>query len=299
MSAAASTPSPASLHLRPAAADQPHEAKPRLIWLLHFHKAAGTSFTTLAGQNGETKRMRNVAGGMDDPHSHLELDRASGLRWPLIVALSRRPPPRGCTNEVGLARSVLPQEIGRLVAANVTFVSTEHWFPDLAAAPLPRLVKLVVVFRDPMQRLLSSYLYHGCGDNRCPATARCRLSTWARAEANLYVRMLNGDPFGPVWMPRQCTQGYARRPVGQRALDAAARALARFDVVVTLFFFSLLLLLLLLFAHQVRPSAHTRPAERAKPRRRVRAPAGAWLAPHADAAGQRASCGETALPGCA
>ena len=28
--------------------------------------------------------------------------------------------------------------------------------------------------------------------------------------------------------------GYARRPVGQRALDAAARALARFDLVVTL-----------------------------------------------------------------
>ena len=216
--------------------------------------------------------MRNVAGGMDDPHSHLELDRTSGLRWPLIVALSRRPPPRGCTNEVGLARSVLPQEIGRLVAANVTFVSTEHWFPDLTAAPLPRLVKLVVVFRDPMQRLLSSYLYHGCGDNRCPATARCRLSTWfepVRAHAQRR----------PVWARLDAEavhaglRAAAGRPAGARCRGTGAS--------------------------QVRPGGHTRPAERAEARRRVRAPPGAWLAPHAAAAGQRASCGETALPGCA
>jgi len=210
-----------------------------------FHKAAGSSFTALAGVNNEAMRTAGtVRNAPNDTHSHLELSASNRLRWPLVLSQSsRRPvwdPPRSCNPRRWTAsQRSLAREIQELIAANVSFVSTEHWFPDLAVTHMPPHVTLVVIFREPVSRVLSSYAFHRCGrlhGQRCPSnsTPTCRFSEWAKAEANLYVRMLNGQPFGPTLLPHPCSMEYAQRTIGEAELDAATRALLSFRLVLTL-----------------------------------------------------------------
>lgn len=228
---------------------------PRLVWFLHLHKAGGTSFTDLATLNHETKRLSsNVPGATKDLHSHIELNwngAQKQLRWPLIR--SQTPltgaafAPRcisGSEQGGSLAANKVPSqsidaEINRLIAANVTFVSSEHWFPDLSVYTMPPAVVLAVLIREPMQRLLSSYQFHNCGHGRCNTSeaAQCRFSEWSRAESNLYVRMLNGQPFGPsarvLGWSHDCTMEYSAHAVGDTELSVAKRALLSFQLVLT------------------------------------------------------------------
>lgn len=232
---------PVSLHSH--ASDGSH----RLVWLLHFHKAAGTSFTTLASINGERKRTPpRVPNAPRDPHSHLELNTAPcrGIRWPLVAfGAGAGTIPSGCTIDMRCRGKVdepksLGAEIASLKERGVTFVSTEHWFPTpkVLATEVPDGVALVVVFRDPIDRLLSSYFFHGCAGNRCRGKGghSCGLAEWAPTEANMMTRMLGaGGVFGPSWVREDCTRMYADAPVENTTFHAAAHALRRFDLVLT------------------------------------------------------------------
>ena len=245
----------------------------RLIWFLHFHKAGGTSLTNLAGMNKETKRPSNQG------HSHFELDEEQ-FRWELVPddALSSKAVfPESCSRERERARnhptkwrrkegnnsstsantttlSFREELQSNVIDEGITFVSTEHWFPLLRSRDdLPPGVVLVAVFREPIERLVSSYLFHGCGGNRCPIPPpvggrggrplppppprTCLLKDWMTAESEMYTRMLNGQPFGPMVIGRECSSDYADGGVRVNVthLENAKRSLSSsFDLVVTL-----------------------------------------------------------------
>jgi len=211
----------------------------RIVWFLHFHKAGGTSFTDLAGLNGEVKRHDS------DPvaHSHFDLD-GGKLRWPLVVGkggkeASTKPSTLCFTPQAQVKGLDWKAEIRQEFGNGVTFVSTEHWFPRLNSnETTPSNLKFVTVLRDPLDRLLSSYYFHSCA-TRCPGNmgnkkASCRLSDWAVAEANIYTRLLNGHPYAPMKMDPGCTESYAAVKLNQTHLDFALGALQQIDLVLML-----------------------------------------------------------------
>ena len=215
-------------------------SKPQIIWFLHFHKAGGNSLTTLAEVNKETKRELGNRQG----HSHFELTNEK-FRWELVdpSSPSSIPIPSSCLKEkrqskIGKTLS-FQQELRReIVNEGVTLVSTEHWFPALhhddLANILPSNVKTIVIFREPISRLVSSYFFHDCDANRCPDTAPCQFLDWIGAESNMYTRMLNGQPFGPMKIGKECSLDYSKLAVNQSHLENAKKTLTKFDLIITL-----------------------------------------------------------------
>jgi len=217
-----------------------------MIWFLHFHKAGGTSFTDLAGMNGEVKRIDSERA----EHSHFELDNGA-LRWPLVMGKggiegdSSQVLPLipsslcGPSNVEGLDwKEEIQQEFGK----GTTFVSTEHWFPRIdPKEDVLTNVKFVTVLREPRERLMSSYYFHSCA-TRCPGVQGnrqdrkkipCRLSDWAPMEANMYTRMLNGQPYAPLKMNPSCSESYIGMELNRSHLDLALDSLRHFDLVLS------------------------------------------------------------------
>jgi len=225
-----------------------------MVWLLHFHKAAGTSFSELALLNG----LRGIP-GQKGKHSHLELIRTTGQReldWTMIIAgRGGLSPPQSCSSafrsqveKVGGHTlhswpRLLEDRVKRVRSAGTSFVSTEHWFPALAApavefSHLRQNVVLVTLLREPIERLWSSYNLHGHAGRRCSQNsstdATCSLEEWATAEANIYSRLLVGEPVAPMLVTHACTQAYAKRGLSARAVQQARQALQKIDLVLTL-----------------------------------------------------------------
>ena len=268
-----STPSASLVGAAATPTPSPHSTFPprRLAWFLHFHKAGGSSFTALADENNETKR---IDGG--EPHSHLELTDEE-FRWEFVgdddlpescASRKRERLARGKAGKGAIGRiksTSFQQELQREMTEGVTFLSTEHWFPDLSEEDNDQNtnisnennnstqninfidnVRLVAVFREPIERLVSSYYYHNCDGNRCPITRRrrgngyCNFTDWIGVETNMYTRMLNGVPFGPKKVGRPCSHDLVASAAAQRrnltrALEKAKRVLRkRFDLVLTL-----------------------------------------------------------------
>ena len=222
----------------------------RLTWFLHFHKAAGSSFTSLAWENNETVRHAdNDETASDDPHGHLELDEQRQLRWDLVWPA--RPSPESCRLDPDssflrkLQSRVLKQEITSLQQNNITFVSTEHWFPSpkvLRQQQKEQQLTLAVLLREPMERLVSSYQFHKGGANRCPPPPlyytnkkrHCAFSDWWQAESNMHVKMLNGIPFGPLKVGTHCARTMFSIHVTREHYSQAIETLSSFDIVLTL-----------------------------------------------------------------
>ena len=207
----------------------------RIIWFLHFHKAAGSSFTDLAGMNYESKILDS---NVRRQHSHIELGGDGALRWPLILN-NRSNIPRGC---FGDDRNITPihwkEEMMQNLHNGITFVSSEHYFPRLSPNDLIRPeVKFVTILRDPSDRLLSSYYFHRCSSRCQPKFGKkqpCRLIDWAPMEANMYTRLLNGYPYGPNKMSKECSHAFSALPVNRNHRDFALKSLSQFDLVLTL-----------------------------------------------------------------
>ena len=184
----------------------------RFVWLLHIHKAAGTSFCSLALRNG-----LRLAPHEPETHGHLELG-AERL-------------------DLASADGVL-DGLRRLQARGIGFGSTEHKFlapPVLEAVAAARGVAFVVIVRDPVNRTLSSYRFHGGGGGRCEGGPCADVIAFGEAEADLTARMLLGGEFGPMAL-RQAP-GRLRADVAavkarpDESLREALVALQRFDLV--------------------------------------------------------------------
>ncbi|KAL9185061.1 hypothetical protein ACHAXT_002838 [Thalassiosira profunda] len=205
----------------------PESPATRLVWFLHFHKAGGSSFTDLASQNNETKRAIDPQG-----HSHFELDDEK-LRWPLIDDV-----PESCGQPPNRERIDWKKDLEKDMRRGVTFVSTEHWFPRLPKneEDIPSNVKLVAVLREPRSRLLSSYYFHNCRWGRCPVEgSACCLTEWAKMEANMYTRMLNGQPYTPTKMGHACATEYSQIPMNETHVEFGVQSLrSHFGLVLTL-----------------------------------------------------------------
>ena len=125
----------------------------------------------------------------------------------------------------------------RLQARGIGFGSTEHKFlapPVLEAVAAARGVAFVVIVRDPVNRTLSSYRFHGGGGGRCGGPC-ADVIAFGEAEADLTARMLLGGEFGPMALRqaperlRMDAAAAAERP--DETLRAALVALQRFDLV--------------------------------------------------------------------
>lgn len=213
----------------------------RIIWFLHFHKAAGSSFTDLADLNRESKlsEFRDK-----HRHGHIDLDAAGKLRWPLVSDEVKQG--MKCIENDGNAdRISWIKDIQQKIRRGISFVSSEHYFPRLdqiSQQEMPPNVKFVTIFREPSERLLSSYYYHKCA-SRCPdreyKNETCRLIEWSRMEENMYTRILNGLPFGPMILKEDCTRVLSHVVINQTHVDSAVRSLSRFDLILTLESFKL------------------------------------------------------------
>ena len=126
----------------------------------------------------------------------------------------------------------------RLQARGIGFGSTEHKFlapPVLEAVAAARGVAFVVIVRDPVNRTLSSYRFHGGGGGRCDGGPCADVIAFGEAEADLTARMLLGGDFGPMAL-RQAPErlradaaAVSERP--DESLREALVALQRFDLV--------------------------------------------------------------------
>ena len=102
----------------------------------------------------------------------------------------------------------LQHHIQYIQQQKVTFVSSKHWIPHYNVLHTIQqqqqnnnnnhLPLFLVVFRHPMERLISSYDFHEYAGERCLKSSPCSFSEWSQAETNIYVKMLNGIPFGPL-----------------------------------------------------------------------------------------------------
>ena len=121
-------------------------------------------------------------------------------------------------------------------ARGIGFGSTEHKFlapPVLEAVAAARGVAFVVIVRDPVNRTLSSYRFHGGGGGRCGGPC-ADVIAFGEAEADLTARMLLGFEFGPWTLRQEPSQlradaaAIAERP--EESLQEALVALQRFDL---------------------------------------------------------------------
>jgi hypothetical protein len=156
----------------PANVRQQKSRKLSLKWYFHFHKAGGTSFTDLARENKETLRHSNVdnrAGG--DSHGHIELGKAELLRWELLGGLNKtscQVPPNRDIEATQI--ELLNEELAILDEKNITFVSSEHWFPSqhvLSQIRQRHQLMTVIILRHPIERLKSSYTFNKGAKCRC------------------------------------------------------------------------------------------------------------------------------------
>jgi len=217
----------------------PFHNKNRLVWFLHFHKAAGTSFTDLAWKNEEIVRhSRFYANASNDAHGHLELDFKRRLRWPLVWP--NRTDETQCQFDPTLVEKeqsqLLEQELVSLQDYGITFTSTEHWFPpSRVLLQHKHRVTLVVLMREPMERLVSSFYFHKGGANRCHSRKRtCSFKEWWPAESNMHVKMLNGIPFGPLIVGSDCARQMFDVSITRNEYEKALESLETFQVVLTL-----------------------------------------------------------------
>jgi hypothetical protein len=156
------------------------QSRQSLKWYFHFHKAGGTSFTDLARENKETLRHENVdnrAGG--DSHGHIELGKAELLRWELLGGLNKtscQVPPNRDIEDIQI--QLLNEELAILDEKNITFVSSEHWFPSQHVLSQIRQHPLmtVIILRHPIERLKSSYTFNKGAKCRCKSIFRAPLN---------------------------------------------------------------------------------------------------------------------------
>lgn len=199
----------------------------------------GTSFTDLAWKNNERVLHQNyLETASTDPHGHLELDTKRKLKWDLVWP--GRPSNDSCDFDPQSVQEeqsrLLQQEFSLLKQHNITFASTEHWFPPLEVMDQHYdQATFAVLIREPMERLVSSFHFHLSGANRCPSGQRkCSFGDWAPAESNMHVKMLNGIPFGPLKVGKPCAREMFTFTITSEQYQNATKSLEKFHVVLTL-----------------------------------------------------------------
>ena len=200
-----------------------------------MHKVAGTSLCKLAKDSGEQFWSKS------DHRAHIDLMRHVS---PQAAKVANANVPntnlvQGDSNSTLLFIQRLQQD------EQVTFVSTEHWFPPLQTVTFLKTrlkMKFITVLRHPVERLISSYFYHKGGGNRIATGAKpvqvdgewfsSDILTYAATCSNMYVRLLNGHVFGPKYFPLnfRSTQDYILK-LSSDNVKQAIEILKQFDAV--------------------------------------------------------------------
>lgn len=172
---------------------RPSQAARRLCWFQHFHKAGGSSVVALAQQNGERLYPGHANGSPLSPTGHpLPLERYDA--------------------------SALSRFVDHCLDEGVTFVASEWGCPDLKTLAARRDVVLVTCLRDPLERLVSNYIYDTLHryERTMPISAYYPSPFIAFRQADYCVRML--------------CEGVGVRATGPLALQGAKDALGLIDV---------------------------------------------------------------------
>jgi hypothetical protein len=202
-------------------------------WYLHMHKVAGTSLCKLAKDSGEQFWSKS------DHRAHIDLMRHVSPQDAKPTNAPNTDLVQGDSNSTLLFIQRLQQD------EQVTFVSTEHWFPPLQTVTFLKTrlkMKFITVLRNPVERLISSYFYHKGGGNRIATGATpvqvdgewfsSDILTYAATCSNMYVRLLNGHVFGPKYFPLnfRSTQDYLLK-LSADNVKQAIEMLKQFDAV--------------------------------------------------------------------
>jgi hypothetical protein len=202
-------------------------------WYLHMHKVAGTSLCKLAKDSGEQFWSKS------DHRAHIDLMRHVSPPDAKPTNAPNTDLVQGDSNSTLLFIQRLQQD------EQVTFVSTEHWFPPLQTVTFLKTrlkMKFITVLRNPVERLISSYFYHKGGGNRIATGATpvqvdgewfsSDILTYAATCSNMYVRLLNGHVFGPKYFPLnfRSTQDYLLK-LSADNVKQAIEMLKQFDAV--------------------------------------------------------------------
>ena len=173
----------------------------RLIWFMHFHKAAGSSVVELARRGGERFPDRHENGNPCDERGRADRP------WELSTA--------------GLHRY-----IDGLRADGITFVASEWGVPDTSVLAARDDVTSITVVREPVARIVSNFRYDlaigAYGAGAAPSLAEyvdhhVASHTWS----NYYTRMLLGTDWVADLDPTEL-------------IDRAWERLSRMDEVVRL-----------------------------------------------------------------
>ena len=198
-----------------------------------MHKVAGTSLCKLAKDSGEQFWSKS------DHRAHIDLMRHVSPQDAKVTNTPNTSLVQGDSNSTLLFIQRLQQD------EQVTFVSTEHWFPPLQTVTFLKTrlkMKFITVLRHPVERLISSYFYHKGGGNRIATGAKpvqvdgewfsSDILTYAATCSNMYVRLLNGHVFGPKYFPLnfRSTQDYILK-LSADNVKQAIEMLKQFDAV--------------------------------------------------------------------
>lgn len=195
-----------------------------------MHKAAGTSLCKLASLQGEQ------FSSISDHRAHIDLihDSTSSTNAPNLNLINNPDP------------SHLIHFIQQLRREHVTFVSTEHWFPATTITHLKAQleVKFITILRHPVERLISSYFYHKGDGHRIDTTTATQtvidseltfastILTYATTCSNMYVRLLNGDVFGPKYFPLDIKSTQQKiSDLTSKDLNKAIQMIKQFDAI--------------------------------------------------------------------
>jgi hypothetical protein len=142
----------------------------KLIWFQHFHKAGGSSVIRLAQRN-QWKFYPNHrnANPTDDNGNWIEF-------W-------------------NYDRSALNHWLNAVIRANVDFIACEWGFPPPEHFITRDDLVYLTVLRDPVQRLISNFLYDlSRHHTKCPTVQHYvnLKSKWSYHQPEYYVRTLNG-----------------------------------------------------------------------------------------------------------
>lgn len=144
----------------------------KLIWFVHFHKCAGTSFLELARLNGYKTYTNNQNGNpVDENGDVIEL-------WKFC-------------------REKLDQFLYDCKLSGITLIATEWGIPDLDYLKNREDVELVTILRAPVQRYVSNFyfdVHHKFTSARSFQEYLC-LNDGPYTQYNYYTKMLLRDSY--------------------------------------------------------------------------------------------------------